>query len=179
MKKYKKIILFLFKFLGSYGIMVLLYVAFLNATQESENQFVCDPITQKVAEQTVDLLLFFNFKSYTDQNTAELSFRLFVEDKFVARVVEGCNSISVIILFIAFIISFSGNFKVTTAYILAGSLVIYIINVFRIAFIAVVMYQFPEYSDFLHQIIFPLIIYGTTFLLWVIWINYFLPKYQK
>jgi len=159
--------------------MVLLYVAFLNATQESENQFVCDPITQKVAEQTVDLLLFFNFKSYTDQNTAELSFRLFVEDKFVARVVEGCNSISVIILFIAFIISFSGNFKVTTAYILAGSLVIYIINVFRIAFIAVVMYQFPEYSDFLHQIIFPLIIYGTTFLLWVIWINYFLPKYQK
>ncbi|HEX5742321.1 MAG TPA: hypothetical protein VFY09_00305, partial [Flavobacteriaceae bacterium] len=84
MKKYKKIILFLLKFLGSYGIMVFLYVAFLNATQESENQFVCDPITQKVAEQTVDLLQFFKVKSFTDQSLGELSFRLFVEDKFVA-----------------------------------------------------------------------------------------------
>jgi exosortase family protein XrtF len=179
LKKYKKIIFFLLKFLGSYGIMVFLYVAFLNVTQERENQFICDPITQKVAEQTVVLLNFFNVKSYTDQSVNELSFRLFVEDKYVARVVEGCNSVSVIILFIAFIISFSTSFKVTLLYILAGSLIIYLVNVIRIAFIAVVIYKFPTFSDFLHQIIFPLIIYGTTFLLWVIWIDYFLPKYKK
>ncbi|MDP3354098.1 MAG: exosortase family protein XrtF [Flavobacteriaceae bacterium] len=179
MKKYKKIILFLLKFLGSYAIMVFLYVSYLNVTQEKENQFICDPMTQEVAEQTVDLLTFFNVKSFTDQSVDELSFRLFVEDKFVARVVEGCNSVSVIILFIAFIISFSASFKVTMLYILAGSLIIYIINVIRIAFIAVVIYKFPAFTDFLHQIIFPLIIYGTAFLLWVIWINYFLPKYKK
>lgn len=179
MKKYKKIILFLLKFLGSYAIMVLLYVTFLNATQETENQFVCDPITQKVAQQTVDLLLFFKVKSFTDQSVDELSFRLFVEDKFVARVVEGCNSISVIIIFIAFILSFSGKFKVTMLYMLAGIFIIYLVNIIRIAFIAFTIYKFPAYSDFLHQIIFPLIIYGTTFLLWIIWINYFLPKHKK
>ncbi|MDP2088780.1 MAG: exosortase family protein XrtF [Flavobacteriaceae bacterium] len=179
MKKYKKIILFLLKFLGSYALMVFLYVSYLNLTQEHENQYICDPVTQIVAEQTVDLLNFVNIKSFTDQNTDELSFRLFVKDKYVARVVEGCNSIGVIILFIAFIIAFSAGFKVTLLYILVGSFIIYIINVIRIAFIAVAIYQFSEYSEFLHQILFPLIIYGTTFLLWVIWINYFLSKYKK
>ena len=179
MKKYKKIILFIFKFLGSYGIMVFLYIAFLNATQEKENQFISDPITKLVAEQTESLLNFINIKSFVDQSSNELSYRLFVKDRYVARIVEGCNSVSVIILFIAFIIAFSARFKATFLYILIGSLIIYVINVIRIAFIAVAIYQFSSYSDFLHQIIFPLIIYGTTFLLWVIWVNYFLPKYKK
>lgn len=179
MKKYKKTIIFLLKFLGSYGVMVFLYVTFLNATQEREEFYICDPITQLVAEQTKDLLNFAGVKSATNQNIDEFSYRLYVYDKYVARVVEGCNSVSVIILFIAFIIAFSARFTPTLLYILVGSFIIYSINIIRIAFIAVAIYQFPDYSEFLHQIIFPLIIYGTTFLLWVIWINYFLPKYKK
>lgn len=178
MKKYKKILLFLLKFLGSYGLMVFLYVAFLNATQEKGTQFVCDPITQLVAEQTEDFLNFVNIKSFVKQNSRELSYWLFVKDRYVARVVEGCNSVSVIILFIAFIIAFSARFTPTLIYILVGSFLIYGINIIRIAFIALAIHQFSEYSEFLHQIIFPLIIYGVTFLLWVIWVNYLLPKYK-
>ena len=159
--------------------MVFLYLTYLNMTQADENQYQCDPITQIVAEQTADLLNFVNIKSATDQHKEEFSYRLFIKDSYVARIVEGCNSVSVIILFIAFIIAFSATFKVTLLYILAGSFIIYWINVVRIAFIAFAIYQFPEYSDFLHQILFPLIIYGLTFLLWVIWINYFLPKHKK
>ncbi|MDO9262116.1 MAG: exosortase family protein XrtF [Flavobacteriaceae bacterium] len=179
MKKHKKIIIFLLKFLGSYGLMVFLYLTYLNMTQKHEIQYQCDPITQIVAEQTADLLNFVNIKAVTDQHQEELSYRLFIKDNFVARIVEGCNSMSVIILFIGFIIAFSATFKITLLYILAGSIIIYGINVVRIAFIAFAIYQFPEYNDFLHQILFPLIIYGFTFLLWVIWINFFLPKFKK
>ena len=159
--------------------MVFLYVFYLNTTQKQEDQFICDPITQVVAKQTEGLLNFLQIKSFTDHSTNELSMRLFVKDRYVARVVEGCNSVSILILFIAFIIAFSGKLKPTLLYILVGSLLIYLINIARIAFIAFAIYQYPELSDFLHQIIFPLIIYGTTFLLWVIWINYFLPRHQK
>lgn len=179
MKKHQNIIIFLLKFLGTYSLMFFLYVSYLNSTQKTHPTYICDPITQIVAEQTSDLLNFVNIKSFTDQNTDELSYQFLVKDKYVARIVEGCNAVSVIILFIAFIIAFSARFKVTLLYILAGIFIIYSINVIRIAFIAVAIYQFSEYSNFLHQIIFPLIIYGATFLLWVIWINYFLPKYKK
>ncbi len=179
MKKHKKIIIFLLKFLGTYFLMVFLYVSYLNFTQKTAPDFKVDPITEMVAKQTVYLLNFLNINAFTDQHTAELSYRLFVKDKYVATIVEGCNAISVIILFIAFIIAFSATFKITLLYILVGSLLIYWINVVRIAFIAFAIYQFPTYNDFLHQILFPLIIYGFTFLLWVVWINFFLPKYKK
>lgn len=179
MKKHKKILIFLLKFLGSYGLMVFLYVYFLNSTQKTHPILSCDPITQLVAEQSAGLLNFFDVKTVTAQNSDELSYRFLINNSYVARIVEGCNAVSVIILFVAFILAFSVKFKTTFLYIIIGSVLIYGVNIIRISFIAVAIYHFPQFSDFLHQIIFPLIIYGFTFLLWVIWINYFMPKYQK
>lgn len=178
MKNQKKIIFFLLKFLGSYVVMLILYSVYLNSYQisESESEYICDPITQKVANQTAFVLNSININSRTFQHEDELSMKLLVNEKFVARVVEGCNALSVIILFIAFIIAFSGTFSKTILYIIVGSCIIYYINIARIAFIAIAIYEFPEYANFLHQIVFPLIIYGTTFLLWVFWMNYLLPK---
>jgi exosortase family protein XrtF len=91
----------------------------------------------------------------------------------VARIVEGCNAISVIILFIAFVIAFKGDFKKTVLFVLAGSILIHLLNVVRIALIAIALYHYPQHEHLLHGVIFPLIIYGIVFLLWVIWVNQF------
>ncbi len=100
------------------------------------------------------------------------------QDKIVARIIEGCNAISVIILFIAFVIAFSGKLKTTLLFILSGSLLIYILNVIRIVILSVLMYHFPEQEHILHGVVFPLIIYGAVFILWVIWVNKF-SKYAS
>jgi exosortase family protein XrtF len=101
----------------------------------------------------------------------EPSMRLFVNGEFLARIVEGCNSISIIILFSSFVLAFFARVKTTLFFILAGAVVIYGMNLIRIAVLAVGIYEYPQHTEFLHSIIFPLIIYGTVFLLWILWVR--------
>ena len=144
MKGNKTVVLFLIKFFGTYLLLFLLYSFYLNRTQN------------EIA-----------------QDTETTALKLFINGKFTAFIVEGCNAISIIILFIAFIVAFAGKFKTTVLYILFGSLLIYFTNILRIAIISVALYEYPQYQNVLHEIIFPSIIYGMTFLLWFVWIRYF------
>ena len=102
--------------------------------------------------------------------------KLIINNKFVARVIEGCNSISIIILFISFIIAFAGKWKTTLFYALAGSVLIYAANLFRVVVLSVGLYHYPWRREILHAVIFPLIIYGMVFLLWMFWVNRFATK---
>jgi len=108
----------------------------------------------------------------------ELSMKLIVNEVYLARIVEGCNAVSVMILFTSFILAFFGRWKITLLYIVFGCLCISAMNIARIAVLAAGLYEFPENSDFLHSVIFPLIIYGTVFILWVLWARLF-SKYQN
>lgn len=176
MRSNKLIVIFLLKFFGTYALLFILYSYYLNATQSKEDVFACAPITNLVAEQTASLLNLFGYDAEIEQHSDELSMKFFVDGNYVARVNEGCNAISIIILFISFIVAFSGKFITTALYILFGSFIIYVVNIFRIAFISVAMYKFPEYRDVLHDIVFPTIIYGITFLLWFVWVRIFSKK---
>jgi exosortase family protein XrtF len=82
------------------------------------------------------------------------------------------------ILFVSFLLSFSGKLKVTVLFILSGTLFIYVLNVIRIALLAVLLFRYPEKVHLLHGVIFPLTIYGFVFVLWVFWVNKF-SKYAK
>lgn len=132
-----------------------------------------DGFTQVVSNQTEKLLLLFDCDVKTMKHPTEPSIKLNYNQKWVARVVEGCNGLSVIILFISFVIAFSGKIKTTLFYILFGIFVIHILNVARIALLVVLLYHFSKYKEFFHDILFPLLIYGTVFLLWVLWVNKF------
>ena len=99
--------------------------------------------------------------------------KLLVRGKYLARIIEGCNAISVIVLFISFVIAFSGKLKTTVLFLLSGSILIYVVNLIRIVILAVGLYHYPWRSDILHSVIFPAIIYGMVFLLWMLWVNRF------
>ena len=173
MKKNKAIILFLVKFFISYVVMVGLYSYYLSKTQQKETLFACAPVTENVASQTVKVIEFFGYKASVEQHQDELSLKVLVNDTYVSRVIEGCNSISVIILFLAFIIAFSGSVKATISYGLLGSVLIYITNIIRIAILSIGILEYPKQQEVLHSLVFPAIIYGMVFLLWVIWVNKF------
>jgi hypothetical protein len=72
----------------------------------------------------------------TEENKEETFIKLIYNHKYVARIIEGCNAISIIILFISFVVSFSGK-KPTLLFILAEA------YWFDVSLRIAVMYHFP------------------------------------
>ena len=178
MKKQRNIVLFLVKFFAAYFILFVLYSVYLQKTQQKENVFSCSPITTKVAEQTEAVLSFLGYDAVHMQHEKEMSVKLLLNGHYTARVIEGCNSLSIIILFLSFIIAFSGSIKATIFFGIVGSSIIYGVNILRIAILTILLYKYPEQQEFLHNLVFPAIIYGMTFLLWVLWVHKF-SNYKK
>jgi exosortase family protein XrtF len=161
-------------FLGSYLVFTLFYNLYLEFFRSPV--YFPDYITHLVAKQSEALISSFGYNAEILPHQSELSMKLIVNEAYLARIVEGCNAISIIILFASFVLSFFGKLKLTLLYLLAGTVIIYAMNIIRIAILAIGIYEYPQYTEFLHSIIFPLIIYGTVFLLWVIWVRIYSRK---
>lgn len=169
--QYRPFFIFLLKFFVTYGILTFFYQLYLNSYDAV--RFENDGFTNLVADQTKDVLLLFGQDAYTLPHPSQQSVKLFLNEKFIARVVEGCNAMSVMILFVAFVIAFKGKLKHTVLFILAGILIIHLLNILRIALLAIALYHYPQYEHILHGVIFPLFIYGVVFGLWVLWVQKF------
>jgi exosortase family protein XrtF len=167
--QFKPFLLFLAKFFLSYLVLTFIYQSYLG--QFDEQKFEVDGFTKIVANQSVQVLSFFDSQSYTMSNFKEPSVKLYYHGKWVARIIEGCNAVSVIILFISFIIAFTGKWKQTIIFILFGTMIIHFFNIIRIALLSMAIFHYNQFEHLLHGVIFPLFIYGIVFLLWVIWVN--------
>jgi len=172
--KYKSVVKFILTFLTVYFVLTMAYKLYLDFSDGSK--YYPDYLTNLVANQSEKLIDIFGYDTVIQPHPNEASMKLIVNGKFVARVVEGCNSISIIILFISFIIAFADKFKPTFIYILSGSVLIYSVNLLRIAILSIGLYNYPWRKDILHTVIFPMIIYGMVFLLWMLWVNRFSKK---
>lgn len=146
-----------------------MYQQYLNGFEENQ----IDSVTRMVSENTEQVLLLFTDGSSIEESTTQPYMKLFFNEKYVARIVEGCNSISVIILFISFVVAFSGRLQTTLLFIFGGSLLIYALNVLRIAALSALIFYFPKQESLLHEVLFPLYIYGVVFILWLIWVRKF------
>lgn len=160
-----------------YFVLTIAYKYYLDFSDGSK--FYPDYFTNLVAKQCELILQTVGYNAQVLPHPDELSMKLIINDKFVARVVEGCNSISVIILFVSFIIAFAGRFKLTFIYLLSGSVIIYVVNLIRIVILSVGLYNYPWRREELHTVIFPMIIYGMVFLLWMFWVNRYSKLYPK
>ena len=173
MKKNKAIIVFLVKFFTTYFILFGVYSFYLNQTQQKTDVFVCSPITGAVADHVLKVSKMLGYDAEIIQHSEELSIKYMLNGNYVARIVEGCSSISIIILFLSFIIAFSGGFLQTLLFGLFGSILIYIVNILRIIALSIMYMNFPQYKTILHDLLFPAIIYGLTFVLWITWVKYY------
>ncbi|MBD3724122.1 MAG: exosortase family protein XrtF [Flavobacteriaceae bacterium] len=169
--QHKLFFVFLFKFLVFYIIFASAYKVYLN--QYDVSKFEIDFISENVAHQTVSVLIFFGVNAQTFHHEFEPSMKIIYKEKYAARIVEGCNAISVIILFASFVFAFSNGFKRTLSFIFFGTLLIYGLNIVRIALLTYFLYYYPQYETLLHGTIFPLFIYGVVFILWVLWVTRF------
>ena len=176
-KTYKPVIRFIVTFLAVYFFMSLGYKWYLDYSKTTAYQ--PDYITYQVAKQSQELLNVVGFDSSIELHEGEPWVRFLFNGEYIVRIIEGCNAVSVIILFIAFVVAFSASFKKTILFIIAGSVLLYTANIARIALLSLGLYYYPDLEHVLHGVIFPLIIYGMVFLLWVIWVNYFVKIKKK
>ncbi|GLB48554.1 exosortase family protein XrtF [Neptunitalea lumnitzerae] len=169
--KYGAALGFLLRFLGVYIVLTMAYTFYIN-------QFTSTPdgITTLVANQSKWLLDAFGYPATMVKDAAEPFYKVMVGNHYTARIVEGCNSVSVLILFVTFIIAFKGSLKHTLLYGLAGIAFLYVVNVLRIVILTIGVYELPTYTHTLHGLVFPAIIYGTMLVLWVFWVRRFAKK---
>ena len=142
---------------------------YLNQFDLNKNEI--DGITKTVAFQTKQLMLCFDNNIETVKNENEPSIKMIYHTKYVARIIEGCNAISVMILFASFVFAFSAQWKKTALYIISGIVIIHVLNIIRIAVLSYSLYYFPNYEEVLHGTLFPLFIYGVVFVLWILWVT--------
>ena len=170
-KQYKPFYIFLFKFFAVYAGLALVYQLYLNSFEAA--RFEVDGFTQSVARQTKWFTDLVGYETGIRQHPTQESVMFLLDGHYVSRVVEGCNALSVIILFAAFVVAFKGSFKNTVAFIAAGAVVIHLLNVVRIGLLSIALLHYPEYEHVLHGVIFPAVIYGVVFVLWIVWVNKF------
>ena len=68
-------------------------------------------MTHLVAKQSESLLNTFGYTAKVLPHPNEPSMKIVINNIYIARIIEGCNSISVIILFASFIVAFATKFK--------------------------------------------------------------------
>lgn len=167
--KYKSVVRFVFLFLGTYLLLSFGYAMYLKASVGGT--YYPDFVTHLVAKQSTSILSGLGYPVSLLPHESKPQMVLYLQNEYMASIVEGCNSLSVIVLFIAFVVAFSQRFKKTFLFLLAGSVFIYAVNLVRIVILVGALHAYPAYEKILHGVIFPGIIYGMVFLLWMLWIK--------
>ena len=168
-KKYWPVIKFLLLFLGTYGVLSALYFLYLSVSRDGA--YFPDFITHLVSLQTEAVLSVLGYEPSLQVDPQSPIMKVFVFGKQIGVINEGCNAISIMVLFVSFIIAFAQKFKKTILFILGGLVLIYATNILRIVILSIALYKYPESATFLHDIVFPGIIYGMVFLLWLFWVR--------
>jgi len=154
-------VLYVLLSLGYYGYLQLEYTA-INYP---------DPVTAMVSRQTQSILQWLGYEAQIYNAPSNPSVMLYINDQIIYRVIEGCNAVSVMLLFAAFVIAFAKAWKKTIIFILIGFVLIYLVNLARLVVLALIYKELPQYTEIAHDIAFPAVIYGAVILLWIYWIK--------
>lgn len=102
-----------FKFVATFGtiyiVLSLIYYFYLQQDYSTSNY--PDPVTSQVSYQTQQLLMVLGYDAQISNVPNHPSVYMFLNKDIVYRVIEGCNAISVMILFVAFVLAFAKAWK--------------------------------------------------------------------
>lgn len=92
-----------------------------------------------------------------------------------------CNAVTLFFLFAVFVLAYPGHQKSKIWFVPLGIFTIHIINIIRVAALALISFYKPEWLDFNHTYTFTFLVYGYIFSLWILWVNKYsvLPQNEK
>lgn len=172
-KDFKDILYILLRFIGIWLILFLVYQLYLNQFSGSVDFF-----TKAISNQSNYLLNSTGYETVTKNFPKHETVQFYIYGKIATRMIEGCNAISVMILFLAFVFAFYKGIK-TFYFALAGIVILYLLNLFRIYFLNVIVIDYPDFTKPAHDYFFPAVIYGGVVALWLVWINKFVIKSEN
>lgn len=85
-------------------VLVLLYQAYLK--YGASQTYYPDFITHLVAQQSELIIQSLGYDGVVEPSKIEAAMNLKINGQQLARIIEGCNAVSIILLFIAFMLSF-------------------------------------------------------------------------
>lgn len=95
------------------------------------------------------------------------------------EIVDGCNGIAAIGLFLGFIIAYPGDWKNRLSFSVVGIGIIYLVNIFRVIVLTVTQVEWPQFFNFTHDYSTTAIFYIVIFVLWMVWVNYADAAFSK
>ncbi|RKS96316.1 exosortase family protein XrtF [Chryseobacterium defluvii] len=174
LKDFKPVLKILLRFIIIYMVLLSGYQFYLNSFKAGG----LDPFSRLIAEQVRHVQNVLGYATQLYDDIPKEQFWFYVKNVYATRMVEGCNAVSVIILFLAFIFAFYKGSQ-TFVFAFVSLVLLYIMNVLRITGLNIVMTDYKEYGKISHDFIFPAIIYGSVVLLWLIWIKFFALKNEN
>ena len=92
---------------------------------------------------------------------------VFVDDKKIIGIADGCNGLELYVLYIGFLFCIPERFIKQSIYALGGIIIIFILNSFRCFGLVWLFLHHYSFADFAHHYLFKMIIYALIFLIWV------------
>lgn len=174
LKDFKPVLGILLRFIIIYLVLLFAYQLYLNSGKDAG----LDSFSRIIANQVTSIqnVIGYPTQLYDDVKNEQVWF--YVKQRYETRMVEGCNAVSVIILFVSFVFAFYKGAK-TFVFVGVGLVLLYIMNLLRIIGLNIVMADHKEYGKIFHDFIFPAVIYGTVVLLWLVWIKFFALKHEN
>lgn len=174
LKDFKPILGILLRFIIIYLVLLFGYQFYLNSFKAQG----LDPFSRIIADQVMFIQNKINYPTLLYDDIPNEQVYFYVKKDYVTRMVEGCNAVSVIILFVSFIFAFYKGAK-TFVFVAVSLLALHVMNVFRIVGLNIVTRDYPEYNKMAHDYLFPAIIYGSVIILWLVWIKFFALKNEN
>lgn len=159
---------FLFKVLCIYIVWYMVYELWL-----LPNGYIDEPLSKNIASVSAGIL------SFLGENVFYYGRVVGIVGTPGGEIVDGCNGIAAIGLFLGFIFAYPGAWRPRLSFSIFGIAVIYLVNVARIVFLSYIQLYWPTGFDFMHDYSTTTIFYIIIFILWMIWANYGEPLPSK
>jgi len=174
LKDFKPVLGILLRFIIIYLVLLFAYQFYLNSFKDSG----LDPYSRMIADHVRIVQETLGFKTLLYDDVPKQQIWFYIRTTAVSRMVEGCNAISILILFLAFIFAF---YKGTKTFVFAGIslLLLYVMNVLRIVGLNIINSDYSNYGKMAHDYFFPAVIYGSVVVLWLVWIKFYALKNEN
>lgn len=167
-RQFRPIINFLLIFMLTFFVFSAIYDLYLHRYEDKT-----DGMSSFVGKQAAGLLNILGFDAFARDVDAEKSTHVGIDGFARVKVIEGCNGLSVMILFLAFLLGFPGKLRNKAWFIPAGLLLIHSFNVSRVAILGWAVYRFGESGYPIYKEMFTASIYLLVLVLWYLWVQKF------
>jgi exosortase family protein XrtF len=165
----------LYWFIGKCAMLFVVWnVAYYGWLQDTNLDHFITHTTGDISVEILNSIGYDSFNFNIDKGEGEdASYSMIFIPEFDARlgIADSCNALTLIILFIGFIIAYPGDWRYKLMFIAGGTLIIFGINLLRVQ-VLIFNYLYSRSTfDFNHHVTFTIAVYVCVFYFWVLWAN--------